>query len=369
MENKIVFGRWEAVTLLINMICTKVFLNFPRVAAETAGTASWILMIYVSMLVFGLFFIISKLYKRFEGKDLLDIGEHIGGAAGRIVTGTVVIIFLTFFTSVILREFTEDMKVVAFPVSPVSFVSMFFLVCMVVGAYFGIETIVRFHAIAVPVIASGYLVILLAILPFTDVTNLLPILGNGVKSIFIDGILRISVFSELLFLFLIVPFIRTDKNLKRIGFTAIGFSTFFLIISVPVYIASIPYPTAIENFLPIYQMARLINYGRFFQRLEPLFIVIWVTAALLYLTSAFYFLVYIFRKTFALQYHKPLILPFAVIIFTLSLLPPNLVSAVELETAYLRKYSWIITFAATILLLLIARLVKRKSKKEVQGCK
>lgn len=369
MENKIVFGRWEAATLLINMICTKVFLNLPRFAAETAGTASWILVIYISLLVFGLFFVISKLYRRFEGKDLLDIGEHIGGTFGRIVTGTVVLVFLITFTSVIMREFAEDMKVVAFSVSPVSFVTMFFLVSMVVGAYFGIEAIVRFHAIAIPVIATGYLIIIAAVLPFTDFTNLLPILGNGAKSIFFDGILRISIYSEILLLFLIVPFIRTDKNLKKVGFTALGFSTFFLFLSVPVYIAAIPYPTAIENFIPIYQMARLINYGRFFQRLEPLFLVVWVTAALLYLTSGFYFIVYIFRKTFGLQYHKPLILPFAVIIFTLSLLPQNLVSAVELETSYLRNYSWIITFAATILLLVIARLVKRKGKKEVQGCR
>ena len=368
MENRIVFGRWEAVTLLINMICTKVFLNFPRSVAEVAGTASWILVIYVSILVFCLFFVISRLYKRFEGKDLLDIGEHVGGSFGRIVTGTVVLAFLMSFTSIILREFAEDMKIIAFTLSPVSFVTMFFLICMAVGAYFGIEAIVRFHAIAVPVIAAGYLIIVIAVLPFTNFTNLLPILGTGPVDIFGKGIVRISVFSEFLVLFLIVPFIRTDKNFKKIGFASLGFSTFFLLTSASVYIAAIPYPTALESFLPIYQMARLINYGRFFQRVESLFMVVWATAALLYLTASFYFVVYIFRKTFKLQYHRPLILPFAVIIFTLSLLPPNLVSAVELETTFLRRLSWIVTFAATILLLLIARAVKRKSKKEAKGC-
>lgn len=369
MGNKIVFGRWEAVTLMINMICTKIFLSFPRAAVEIAGNASWILVIYDSAIVFGLFFVISGLYRRFEGKDLLDVGEHIGGSVGRIVVGSIVLAFLVTFTSIILREFTEDMKVIAFTLSPISFVTMFFLVSMTVGAYFGIEAIVRFHAITVPVIAIGYLVIIVAVLPFTDYTNMLPILGLGPVNIFFKGIQGISAFSELLMLFLIVPFIKTDKNFRKIGFTALGFSTLFLLVSAPVFIAALPYPAAMESFIPIYQLARLINYGRFFQRVEPLFMVVWVSAALLYLTASFYFIVYIFRKTFALRYHKPLILPFAVIIFTLSLLPPNLVSVVELEHMILRRYSPIVTFAVTILLLLIARAIKRNRKKEAKKCK
>lgn len=367
MGNRIFFGRWEGITLLINMICTKIFLNFPRAVAETAGTASWLLVLYDSVIVFIFFYIITRLYGRFEGKDLLDIGQHAGGSFGRLTVGLVVWVFLVIHTTIILREFAEDMKVIAFSVSPVSFVTMFFLVCMIAGVYFGIEAIMRFHAIAVPVIAIGYLAIVIAVLPFTDFTNLLPILGTGPAKIFGEGILGISVFSELLILFLMAPFLRTNRNLRKVGYVGLGISTFFLLVSAPVYIAALPYPTAMENFLPIYQLARLINYGRFFQRVEPLFMVVWVTAALLYLTMSFYFVVYIFRKTFGLQYQKPLILPFAVIIFTLSLLPQNLVTTVELEELFLRHLSWIVTFAAVIILLIIARTVKRRGRKEAKG--
>jgi len=62
-----------------------------------------------------------------------------------------------------------------------------------------------------------------------------------------------------------------------------------------------------------------------------------------------------------------LILPFAVIIFTLSLLPVNLVSTVEIENVLLRHLSWVVTFAFTVLLLVTANLVKRKSRKEAKG--
>ncbi len=367
MENKIVFGHWETVTLLINLICTKIFLNFPRVAAELAGNASWLLIVYLSALVLVLFFIISKLYSKFEGKDLLDIGEYAAGSAGRVFTGIVILIFLIYSISIVLREFVEDMKVISLPISPISFVLLFFISCMAIGAYIGIEAILRIHAIAVPCIAAGFLFILIAVLPSCDFTNLLPILGNGIPDITVKSSRSVAIFSEFFLLFLIVPFIKTNKNFKKAGYTALGISAFFFTSSAMLYIASIGYPTGKEVFLPIYTMSRLINFGRFFQRVEPLFLVIWSLAALLYLSTVFFFILYVFKKTFRLEYQKPLIIPFAVLIFTLSLIPQNLIAAIKLERIFFRGYAWIITFVFTILLLIIAKFFRKDVKKEEKG--
>ncbi|NJD02017.1 MAG: spore gernimation protein, partial [Ruminiclostridium sp.] len=94
MEKKINIGKWEAVTILINMINTKILLNFPRKMAEEAGNAGWLLAIYICILAFAGIYIVAKLYRNFEGKDLLDIGEHIGGSIGRIAVGSIFVTFL-----------------------------------------------------------------------------------------------------------------------------------------------------------------------------------------------------------------------------------------------------------------------------------
>ncbi|MCX7748791.1 MAG: spore germination protein [Clostridia bacterium] len=362
MEKKIVFGRWEVVTILINMICTKIFLNFPRKMEEEAGNAAWMLAIYISLLTFLLFFIITKLYKRFEGKDLLDVGEYLGGGIGRILVGTVVVVFLIYTTSVYFRTFTENMKIVALTVSPISFVSLFFLVGMIVAAYFGLEAIARFHAFVIPIVATGFMIIMIAVMPFMDLSLLLPIMGKGSYSIFVNGIPKVSIFSEFILVFLLIPFIKTHKNFKTSGFAALGFSSFFLILAAFIYAATIPFPNGVERALPIYHLARLINYGRFFQRIESIFVLIWAAAALLYIAVGFYFIIYVFKKAFKLEYDKPLILPFAILIFNISLLPPNLMSAVVLETEYFREYSWLVTFGLTILILAAARFRKKDTK-------
>lgn len=367
MDKKITIGNWEVITILINVICTKIFLNFPSKMAEGGGTGGWILTVYISVLAFIGFFVVQKLYRRFEGKDIIDIGEYVAGGVGRIAVGIVSTIFFMTIVCIYIRTFSESMKTVALSVSPISFVSLFFIVVMILGAYFGLEAISRIHAIAVPIVAAGFIVIMIAVFPYMDLTRAFPVLGTGAYDIFANGFIKVSVFAEIFFILMLTPFIKTHNNLKKSGFIALGFSAVFLLISVFVYITVFPYPANVERVLPIYQLARLISYGRFFQRIESVFVVIWAAAALLYLMAGFYFALYSFKKAFKLQYLRPLILPFAVIVLNLSLLPPNLLSAVRLETGYPRDLGWAVTFGMTLLLLLTARFIKKKDKGKVKA--
>lgn len=369
MKKRIVIGNWEVITILINMICTKIFLNFPRKMAEEGGTAGWIVAVYISLLAFLGFLLIYRLYRGFEGKDLVDMGEMAAGGIGRVITGTVVILFLLYIISIVLREFAEDMKIISLIVSPISFVTLFFLAGMIAGAYLGLEAVARLHAVFVPIIATGFLIIMAGVVPLVELRNLLPLLGHGAGDVFGSGFFAVSIFAELIFLFLLYPFIRTYRNLKTSGLLALGFSSFFLILSAFIYLMAFPYPIAIERVMPIYQLARLINYGRFFQRIESVFVLIWAMAAFLYLAVGFYFMIRIFSKTFKLKYEKPLIPAFAIIVFATSLIPTNIIEALRLETHYFRVWAWIVTFAFSILILLAARWRKRMKdrKKEEKG--
>lgn len=362
MNVKIQFGVWEAVALLVNMISAKVFLGYTRVMAETAGPAGWIVSIYAAVLAIIGFILINKLYSRFEGKDILDIAGLYLGNTGRIITGTIISIYLLVMASLLLRDFSENMKTIALTDSPISFVSLFFMVGVITAAYAGIEAIVRFHALVVPIVVAGGALLILAVAPYFDMENLTPILGTGTEKIFGLGSLRISMYAELILLFLIVPFIKTNKNLRVVGYTSICISGVFLTVSTIAVLASFPYPIALENFLPLYNLSRLIQYGRFFQRVEAIFFIIWAASALLYLSTGFFFFLYTFQKTFKLEFYKPLIIPAAILTFNISLLPQSLVQAVSLLTSNFRKWLWTLTFGYVIILLFVAGIIQRGKK-------
>jgi spore germination protein (amino acid permease) len=363
VENRVItFGVWGGTALLINSVCSRIFLNFPRSVVESAGNAAWLEVLYLIIIMFLYFLIVIKLTSSFEGKDLLDIGEYLGGNAGRIFAGLPIVLLLLFVAPVILREYTEDMKIIALPTSPINFVMLFFVIPMIIGANLGLETIVRFHAIVVPIISVAFIIIMLGVSKYYDFSNFYPILGTGPARVFGDGFFTITSFGPILYIFFIGPFIKTNKNFKAIALLSLGISSFNLLVSVIVFVAVIPIKSGIELFLPFFQLARLINFGTFLQRVESIFMLCWATSAVMYLSNILFFIIYIFKKTFKLEYYKPLTIPFTVIIFCLSILPPNLMTAITLETKYYSKFGWGITLGLPMLVLIISNIKKKVSK-------
>lgn len=367
MEGKIVFGKREAISFLIIAISNQLFLNFPRSMAETVGTAGWILTIYVTILSLLFFLIISKLFSKFEGKDIVDIGEFVGGSVLRVIIGLIIVIDYVFIISVILREYGEDLKIIGLTRSPIGFVLFIFSIGMAIGAYYGIEALVRLGAMFVPIIAIGFIIVIIGSMNYLDISNIMPVLGKGPIDIFIKGASKISVFSRLSILFLMVPFLGSHENFKKVGIAGTVISALFLIMGTLVYSLVFPYPTSTSSFLPIYELARLIDYGRFFQRIESVFVLVWSAAALLYLSGGLFFVAYIFKKAFRLEYHRPLIIPFAIIVLTVSLMPQSLMQAIELDTNVIRVFAWTVTFGMTLVLLLIATLIKKKKEGGVKN--
>lgn len=362
-DNKVYFGKWESVALIMLTICTQIYLNMPRLVVETVGTAGWILVIYVSVLSFAIFWLILRLYKKHKGRDLIDIGEYVAGKVGRVITGSIILIYLIFITSVVLREFSENVKIISLQISPISFVSLFFAISMVIGAYLGLEAIVRFNAIMVPIIAASYLLIIIGVSKYFNMTRLAPILGSGPFELFVKGLSKISLLSGSIVALFIAPYLKSYKTFKKSSYLGFLLSAGLLFIAATSYLLVYTYPIAIENFLPVYQLSRLFSYGKFFERIESVFIIFWIITALLYLSLIMFFIVFFFKKTFGLEYYRPLILPFTVIILNLSLLPPDLITAINLETIYFRNMAWVVAFGLPVVLLLSSLLIKKGDSK------
>lgn len=360
MESKIVFGKIEAISLLVIIMTTQLFISLPRYMAERAGTAGWILLIYATILSILFFTVISKIYKGFQGKDILDIGEYVGGSIGRCLVGLIIIVDYTFICSVVLREFSDGLKMITLEKSPVSFVMIFFLLGMISAAFYGLEPITRFSAIIVPLVAVAFIFIIMAVMPTFNKDNIFPIMGKGGYDLFINGVSGISIFSGISVLFILPPFLNSFDCFKKSGIYSILLSGFFLITGTLVYTLSIPYPISTEITMPIYTLARTIDLGRFFAKIESVFVLAWSTSAFIYLGIVLFFIVYVVKKTFKLKYHTPLIFPMAILIFTFASIPGNMMRVFELESQVFRTLAWVVTFAMPLILLISASVIKKK---------
>lgn len=360
-------GIFENICMLVTLTSAQTYLGMPRLVAESAGSAGWLMILYLSLIALLLVFLVIWLYKGNEGLDIIDISDKLGGLPVKILTFILVEAIVFAASSLTLRQFAEDMKIISLSMSPISYVTMFFIVGALIACLLGIEAISRASSIIVPVIFAGFVILTLSVIGRGNILNLTPLFGPGPKKIFFDSLPKVSIFSGYIIILVIAPFLKKYENIKKTGLYGVIISAFIMLVAVVTYTLVIPYPVSTQYFLPSFQLARMINYGRFFQRLESIFVFTWASTAILYLSILIYIGVYIFTKTFGLKYYKPICFSFFTIVFTLSLLPENLPVTVMIESQIMRNYMFLITFIYIILLLALTKVFKKANSMQKKG--
>lgn len=368
-------GWREATALIITFTAIKVLLAFPRMMAKHGLSAGWMIPVIATALGLLGFGLIAALMKRFPGKSIVEVSEEV---AGKFLGITISLSFFGFFfylTVVVLRQFAETVIATTLPLTPISVVTAVFLAAVVYGAYLGIETIARGNWLLFPFMLLGYVTILAGVLPYLNTDNFFPVLGTGPATIVKYGMLKSSLLGEVLVLAVICPVIREQKKFTRIGVMSILVAGVTMTAAVVVLIGVFSPQGARDGAAyPLFQLARLIIYGRFVQRIESIFIFVWIFAGLVEICVSLYASAVILARTLKLPVYRPLVFPLALLAYSLSFVPPDYVTATKLETEVLRNYGWSIVFVLPGLLLLLARLRGKgedgpgdKGQKETKG--
>lgn len=359
-ETKI--GHREALTLLIFIMSGKVFLQFPRDMVLFGDSAGWLIVILSGILALVGFSFIYALLLRFPSRNIIEISRAITGKF--IGTGAGVLFFLYFLivTSLLLRKFAESFILAILPETPISVITGIFLILLMYSVFLGIETLSRVAWLYGPYLLGTLIIILVFSLPNGSLLSLTPVLGKGPGPIFKNSLTNVSMFSEILLLGLIAPLIRDKKKIFGVGFYSMVIAIIINTLITMVVIFVFNYAGASRIILPIFQLTRLITYGEFIQRAESIFVFLWFFAAAIELGGLFYGTVVSFAETFRIRYYRPLIIPIAVICFTISLIPPSMTDTVVLNDQTLGNVYWIVSFWIPSILWLVALIFNKKEQ-------
>lgn len=313
----------ELYYLLTNLITVKMFFTYPRFLVKNSGNAAWIQCVFVSLVAIGIIFLTIKLFGDTEGFDLLDISEKIGGRGVKIIVGVLLCITFITNTAITMRALPESIKTVLLPLSPMRLLLILSGIAIAIASTLGIYSIARIHALFMPAVFIVFAIMIVLLLGDIRITNIFPILGKGTYNIFIKGLEAVSIFSDIIALYILLPFCKSFNDAKSASKKAVITSGIICSLIVLVYNTVYSYPSSEEFLFPVYQMTRMIKIGDFFQRLEPIFEFFWSISILLY--SAFYlFLIcYVWKKTFNLKYYKPLVFPVAILLVSAAYIPSS----------------------------------------------
>ncbi|MBE3101620.1 MAG: GerAB/ArcD/ProY family transporter [Firmicutes bacterium] len=358
------FGPQEAISLITITIVTRMFFTSPSILIRYVGTATWYMTLISAATAAVGFTFVYLLLKRFPGKNIVEIFEiTLGRFLGFIFSGLLLALFL-LSPATILREFTEVMKVYVVPLSPPSYIMGFFIIGVILLGILGLETQARFSRLVAPILLVAFVAgLILASLNY-DLYRLTPILGYGIKTTIYHGLTRSSVYGYAVILAVIASSLQGTKHIKKIGYISIVASGILVSAALLAFTLTFPYYIAEEVTSPLYQITTLIDYGRFIQRLDPLFIFIWNISTLIAVSLELYIAASIYCRMFRIQNIKPVIIPFSIIMFTIALIPKDLETLMSGYVNLIREYGWTVFYIPPIIALIAAKLRGKKGEGE-----
>lgn len=299
----------------------------------------------------------------FLGLDILDISEFLGGKTLKNILGLFFISYFIISSSILLREFCEAIKIVYYPMTNIFFVILLFIITVAITNRLEFSATLKTNLIVVPFVLISMLFLFGSNLKNFSFDRIFPILGTGFVNTFILGIGNIYSFCGIAFLYFLPPLLKKPEAFKKVCITSVIIFAIFIILTVSVIIFMFSYFISKDEILPLYVVARYIEIGTFFVRLESIFLLIWMAIFACYLSIVVRFCMLIFKKLTNIKDTKALSYPFSILMLSISLIPCTYANAKHYETDIYPYIVIGINYIFCISLLIFANLKRYKERK------
>ncbi|UOF92144.1 spore germination protein [Fodinisporobacter ferrooxydans] len=353
-------GHREAIAVVSLYSVTKIFLSFPEEMVKLGGTASWQIPLLSGIWTAIFVFLIYRLYVRTEGASIFEVAYAYGGKFFGGLSSLIYTLFFLALGSLILREFTETVVATVLPGTPVSAVAIPFMLAILYIAYQGSEIFSRVGFIIAPIVFVGIAIIFLLNTNWMNPNYLLPIEGWGMSSVIYNSFFRTSMYGELFILVLLIPSFRKKQEFRKVCFWSLGISIVALTLTILCYLMIFSSEEASRLPFPMFQISRMIYLGRFLQRIESIFIFLWVSSAVIKVGVSLWGATFSFAEGIRVPLYKPLLFPMAILMYTLSFVPKNFPEAANWDISIFRLWGGLIPFGFIVILYMLTLVRKER---------
>ncbi len=349
----------DITAVLINLMTVKILFTYPRYIIERCENGGFISVLIFGVLALGIYYLTQLVYLKTGRKSILSQAEMLGGKYLKAFVGIFTVAVLMVNVAPMIRAFPEAVKTVLLQNTSMLVIISIMSVGVAIGAYFGIFALSKLSSLFLPVAGIVIVGFLILLCPHFDINNLFPI---NMPAIIKNGSPALSIFADIFVINLLLPYTEDMQTVRNSGIVAIITVTIVGALIVLSYGLVYPYPSSSRFIVPVYQLARLVKIGTYFQRLEAAFEFVWSIAIFIY--SAVYLnLICVTLKTaFSLNSYKPIIVPTLIILMRLVFFEENYTEAqrsnfVSTSILYIPMY-----VLPLIMVLFCLRLTKDKKK-------
>ena len=183
-----------------------------------------------------------------------------------------------------------------------------------------------------------------------------PILGYGIDETFFSGITNIFAFGGISFLYFINPLLKDYKKFKPIALVSIAISSLYLFFSVASMLLVFSFSSSSDQTISIYSLTRTIEYGRFLQRVDAIFILVWILLTLSYVSIAISLCLAIFKKVSNISNSKAMVFSFITLVFGISFFADDVSEGKFIHETLYRNFELILVYGISFIILIISNI-------------
>ncbi|BDG59257.1 GerAB/ArcD/ProY family transporter [Caldinitratiruptor microaerophilus] len=326
-------GFRELALLGFTVLAGVVVLPHPALVAQQGITAGWAVALLSAVWAGILTLPIVSLMQDFPGRGLPEALQETFGLVPGLVANVALTLWLVLKTALGVRLVMETFAVAILPRTPPTAIGATVLAMAVYGAYLGLEPVARANVIVWPALTLSVLAVAAAVLPEAHTDWLFPLAGPGLSGLVAASLRDIGLWADLGLTGVYAYAARSPGHLRAAAMWALATSAIALAGTVALGTAVLGPEDAARHPFLFYRLARLVYLGRFFQRAEGLFVLFWIVGALVYMAISLHATASLASVTLALPYYRPLLFPLAVVAFSISLLPPDTITALRADLA------------------------------------
>lgn len=353
-------GTIEAIMLVLTIVVAHSVLSMPTNILSSYKSASILNVIYVSVIAIAIAYLIYRLLKNFPNMDIIDVSEAVGGKTFKNLVGIVFIVYFVLTASLMLRNFCESIQILYFPMTDITFIMTLIVIAVCIANRLDFNATAKTNVIILPIALIGVLFLF-----FTNINRfvpqrIFPILGEGAFNTFVLGLTNIASFGGIAYIYFLPPLLKDETKLKKITLISIIATSVYLIFTIATLLFIFTFFTNVSEISPLYTATRYIEFGSFFQRLESVFLLIWILVFACYLSIVLKFSMGIFQKVTGISNKKALIDVLGLLILGIALIPKNLAISQSFES---KVYPYLMIGIVLVLgigILIFAKFAKKK---------
>lgn len=274
--------------LLFCLLSSSFYFNMPQIKIAHLQQDVWQIVVVSWIFDAALAVVFQFLGRRYPNKTMVEYAETILGTWFGKFVGLSFVLLFACGAVLYLMDMSYFLTITMMPETPIY---AFSLVLILVSAYAvnaGLEVIARLSEIIGPIMILSLLIAFTLNLNHIDFIKLLPMFQHSPVAVLKESIRTISTFGLCTVMGIFMAYHNTPQETLKAKLIAITIGALLAILILLELIAVLGINMSRVEIFPVFRLAKYIDIGGFFERIEPLMMIFWVGGTFIAITILYY---------------------------------------------------------------------------------